>query len=169
VQHPLSIPSEVTRGPTRRRRARQTAAGWSLVLAAVLFGGVVAADLPQSLAHRGVAPQALQQVVHQQLQALSHQNAGAAFALADADLRTQFGTAEAFLETVREEYPMLMHPASLLFLKPSTDGSVAMQKVRLTDEEGASWSLTYVLNRQQDNQWKISGCIVTPEGRQVLT
>jgi len=170
VQHLPSPLAEPSHGHTRRRRARNTAAGWSLVCAAVLFGGVVAADLPQSLAHHhSVAPQALQHVVQQQLQALSHQNAGAAFALADSDLRTQFGTAEAFLQTVREEYPMLMHPASLLFLKPSTDGTVAMQKVRLTDEEGASWSLTYVLNRQQDNQWKISGCIVTPEGRQVLT
>nr|WP_236600104.1 DUF4864 domain-containing protein [Ramlibacter alkalitolerans] len=111
----------------------------------------------------------MQQVVQQQLQALSHQNAGEAFALADTDLRTQFGTPEAFLETVRDQYPMLMHPASLLFLKPETDGSIAMQKVRLTDDEGSSWSLTYLLNRQHDNQWRISGCVVTPEGRQVLT
>jgi hypothetical protein len=41
--------------------------------------------------------------------------------------------------------------------------------VRLTDDQGSSWSLTYLLNRTQDDQWKISGCVVTPEGRQVLT
>jgi hypothetical protein len=169
VQYPLSLPPEPSPRPSRRRRARNIAAGWSLVFAAVLLGAGFAADLPQALSAHSVPPQALQQVVQQQLQALAHENAGAAFALADKDLRTQFGTAEAFLDTVREQYPMLMHPASVLFLKPETDGSIAMQKVRLTDDEGASWSLTYLLNRTQDDQWKISGCVVTPQGRQVMT
>jgi hypothetical protein len=57
----------------------------------------------------------------------------------------------------------------VLFLKPETDGTIAMQKVRMSDEDGASWTLTYLLNRQQDNQWRISGCLVTPQGRQVMT
>lgn len=155
--------------PRRHRRVRNVVAAWSLGFAALVLGGGFAANLPQALTHASVAPQALQQVVQRQLQALEHQNAGEAFALADTDLRTQFGTPEAFLETVREQYPMLMHPASVLFLKPATDGSIAMQKVRLTDHDGSAWSLTYVLNRQKDNQWRISGCVVTPEGRQVLT
>lgn len=156
--------------PSRRhRRARNAAAGWSLAFAAVLLGAGFAADLPQALTQASVSPQVLQQVVQRQLQALERQNAGEAFALADTDLRTQFGTPEAFLETVREQYPMLMHPASVLFLKPETDGSIAMQKVRLTDQEGSAWSLTYLLNRQKDNEWKISGCVVTPEGRQIVT
>jgi hypothetical protein len=153
----------------RRRRGRNAAVGWSLVFAAVLLGGGFAADLPKTAIEHTVQPQVLQQVVSKQLQALAHEDAGSAFALADPDLRTQFGSADAFLATVREQYPMLMHPARILFLKPETDGTIAMQKVRLTDQEGSSWSLTYLLNRQQDNQWKISGCVVTPEGKQVLT
>jgi hypothetical protein len=166
VQYPVSLPA---RAVPLRRRSPKAAFAWSLAFAAVLFGGVFAAGLPQGMPHPGVAPQVLQQVVQQQLQALAHENAGAAFALADTDLRSQFGTPEAFLDTVREQYPMLMHPASVLFLKPQTDGSIAMQKVRLTDEEGSSWSLTYLLNRQEGNQWKIAGCVVTPEGKRVLT
>ena len=170
MQYPVQYPAPLPPQPPRaRRRARNVAVGWSLAFAAVLLGGVFAADLPQSLAQHSTAPQALQQVVQNQLNALAHEDAGQAFALADTSLRTQFGTAEAFLDTVREQYPMLMHPASVLFLKPETDGSIAMQKVRLTDDEGSSWSLTYLLNRQKDNQWKISGCVVTPEGKQVLT
>jgi len=169
VQYPPTLLPPPSVSQRRRRRARNALAGWSLLFAAVLLGGGFAADLPQALGQRSVPPQALQQVVQKQLQALSHENAGEAFALADTDLRTQFGTAEAFLATVREQYPMLMHASNLLFLKPQTDGSIAMQKVRLTDDEGSSWSLTYLLNRQQDDQWKISGCVVTPEGKQVLT
>ncbi|HET8745376.1 MAG TPA: DUF4864 domain-containing protein [Ramlibacter sp.] len=164
MQYPLpAVP------PQPPRRPRKAGVGWSLAFAALLFAGVFAAGVPQGVAQRNAASQALQQVVQQQLQALAHENAGEAFALADTDLRTQFGTAEAFLDTVRTDYPMLMHPASVLFLKPETDGTIAMQKVRLTDEQGESWSLTYLLNRERGEQWKIAGCIVTPQGRQVLT
>ena len=110
----------------------------------------------------------VQQVVQQQLQALASQDAMQAFALADTDLRTQFGSADAFLATVRSQYPMLMHPSSVLFYKPRTNGAIALQKVRMSDDEGSAWTLTYLLNRQQDNQWRISGCVVTPEGRQLI-
>jgi hypothetical protein len=135
----------------------------------MLMGAVYTSDPLQATPSRATARQVVQQVVQQQLQALAAQDAMQAFALADNDLRTQFGTADAFLATVRDQYPMLMHPASVLFLKPETDGRIAMQKVRMSDEDGASWTLTYLLNRQQDNQWRISGCLVTPQGRQVMT
>jgi len=170
VQYPPTVSYAVSPWQQRRRRARNLAAGWALMFGAVLLGAGFAASLPQgAVAARSVPPQALQQVVEKQLQALKREDASQAFALADQELRSQFGSADAFLDTVREQYPMLMHPVSVLFLKPATDGAIAMQKVRLTDDQGSSWSLTYLLNRQQDNQWKISGCVVTPEGKQVLT
>jgi hypothetical protein len=154
---------------TARQGVRSPAAAWSLVFSAVLFTGLFMSEPPQAASPRASSPQVVQQVVQQQLQALATEDAGRAFALADPDLRTQFGNAETFLATVREQYPMLLKPASTLFLKPETDGSIAMQKVRITDVNGSSWSLTYLLNRQQDDQWRISGCVVTPEGRQILT
>jgi hypothetical protein len=165
--HPLAPLNDPANRQPRRPR-RHASAGWSLVLAALLLAGAFTAGLQHAFGESkaGAVPQ---QVVAQQLQALAHENAGAAFALADPVFRHQFGTPEAFLDTVREQYPMLMHPASLLFLKPETDGAIAMQKVRITDQEGTSWSLTYLLNRQRDNQWLISGCVVRPEGRQILT
>jgi hypothetical protein len=169
VQYPLA-PVDFAL-PRRRRSAwRSPATAWSLVFCAVLMGAVYASDPPQASRATPVAgTQVVQQVVREQLSALASQDAMHAFALADQDLRTQFGTAEAFLATVREQYPMLMHPTSVLFLKPETDGTIAMQRVRLSDDAGSSWTLTYLLNRQQDNQWRISGCVVTPEGPQILT
>jgi hypothetical protein len=154
---------------TRRHAWRSPAAAWPLLFSAMLMGAVYASDPPQAVPSRAAATQVVQQVVQQQLQAFAAQDAMQAFALADNDLRTQFGTADAFLATVRDQYPMLMHATSVLFLKPQTDGTIAMQKVRVSDEDGASWTLTYLLNRQQDNQWRISGCLVTAQGRQVTT
>ena len=141
--------------PSRQRRSwRSAASAWSLLVSAVLIGAVYASDPPQATPSRAAASQVVQQVVQQQLQALASQDAMQAFALADTDLRTQ--------------YPMLMHPSSVLFLKAQTNGTIALQKVRMSDDEGSSWTLTYLLNRQQDNQWRISGCVVTPEGRQLI-
>jgi hypothetical protein len=166
------LPRDFTLRPRHAHRARgtATAGAWSLLFAAILLGGVFTADLPEAAESEAIAPpQVVRQVVEQQLQALAADDAGRAFALADADLRGQFGTAESFLATVHEQYPMLVRPASVLFLKPETDGTIAMQKVRVTDDQGAAWSLTYLLNRQQDDQWRISGCVVTPEGPRILT
>mgnify|MGYP001627228016 CR=1 FL=1 len=164
-----SPPADSTPRGERRRGLRSPAAAWALVFSTVLFAGLFLSEPPQAAAPKAPSPQVVQQVVQQQLQALASQDAGRAFALAAPDLRTQFGDADAFLATVREQYPMLMKTASVLFLKPETDGTIAMQKVRITDVDGASWSLTYLLNRQQDDQWRISGCVVTPEGKQILT
>jgi hypothetical protein len=162
-------PSDFSLQPRQRRPRAGAALAWSLVFSAVLAGAVFASDPAQIRANTEASTQVVRQVVEQQLSALANQDAMQAFALADQDLRTQFGTADAFLATVREQYPMLMHPTSVLFLKPETDGTIALQKVRMSDDAGESWTLTYLLNRQHDNQWRISGCVVTPEGRQILT
>ena len=165
-------PSDFSLRPRQRRSRSNVALGWALVFSAVLAGGVVFANDPHhdlSATTAKAGNDVVRQVVEQQLHAFAAQDAMQAFALADQDLRTQFGSADAFLATVRQQYPMLMHPTSVLVLKPETDGTIALQKVRIADENGASYTLTYLLNRQQDNQWRISGCVVTAEGRQVLT
>jgi Domain of unknown function (DUF4864) len=161
--------SDFSLRPRRQLPRPGVALAWSLVFSAVLGGAVFASGPSGMAAAEAAHTRIVRQVVEQQMHAFASQDAMQAFALADQDLRTQFGTADAFLATVREQYPMLMHPSSVLFLKPETDGSIALQKVRLSDDDGASWTLTYLLNRQQDNQWRISGCVVTPEGRQILT
>lgn len=143
------------------------AMAWALTLALVLGGGVYAYG-------HGSAPQeqvdpAVRQVVESQLQAFAADDAGKAFALTDPALRTRFGgDAETFLATVRSQYPMVLRPASVQFLKPASDGVIALQKVRITDTEGSNWVLTYLLNRQQDHQWRIAGTIIEPEGAQVM-
>jgi hypothetical protein len=170
VQHQPTAQDFKFRAPARpARQGKLAAATWSLLFSAVLAGSIFASDLPQAAAPRSVTPQMVQHVVEQQLKALAHEDANQAFALADADLRTQFGNADDFMATVRAKYPMLMRQASVLFLKPETDGTIAMQKVRVTDTDGSAWSLTYLLNRQQDDQWRISGCVVTAEGPRILT
>jgi hypothetical protein len=142
-------------------RHRLTA--WSLLFASLLFGAVFFTSQPQAGDEDDV-----QQTVQSQLQALAAQDAGKAFDLTDPSLRTRFVSAQQFLDTVRDNYPMVLHPASVLYLKPESHGSTALQKVRITDERGSNWVLTWLLNRQGGGQWRISGCTVEPGGVQVI-
>jgi hypothetical protein len=63
---------------------------------------------------------------------------------------------------------MVLKPASVLFLRPETDGTIALQKVRVTDSEGFDWVVTYLLNRQSDRQWRISGTLVERDGVHIV-
>ena len=152
-------------GPFRRApqppRWHGAAAAWALLFAVILGSSALFARpaAPDPRDHSGV-----REVVQSQLQALASEDAGKAFALADPALRTKFGSAEAFYATVREQYPMVLRPVNVLFLKPETDGTTALQKVRVTDSEGFDWAVTYLLNRQSDQQWRISGTLVEREG-----
>ena len=141
------------------------AAAWALLFALIL--GTAAMFASAAPRHHEADP-GVREVVQSQLQALASEDAGKAFALADPALRTRFGSAEAFYATVREQYPMVVRPASVLFLKPESDGSIALQKVRLTDNDGFNWVVTYLLNRQTDHQWRISGTLVEREGVHVV-
>lgn len=159
----LHQPSPFSRPAPRWRHP--AAVAWALLFAVVVGGAVFAsASAPEARDDPDV-----RQVVQSQLQAFAAEDAGRAFALADPELRTRFGTAEAFFDTVRTQYPMVLKPAGVLFLKPASDGTVAMQKVRVTDEGGSNWMVTYLLHRQSDRHWKISGTLVEPDGLQVVT
>jgi hypothetical protein len=143
------------------------ATAWAMLCSLVIVAAAVLAT--------GAPPAAqddntVREVVQSQLQALAAQDAHKAFDLADPVLRTRFASPDEFLSNVREQYPMMLaQPASVLFLKPHSDGSTAMQKVRVTDAEGSNWVVTYLLNRQQDNQWRIRGCLVEAGGTHVET
>lgn len=141
---------------------RTPATFWSVLFAALLGGAVFFAEAPQAQDDSGV-----RLAVQSQLDALAHEDAAQAFALADPALRTRFVNAQEFLETVRTQYPMVLKPANVLFMKPESDGTLALQKVRITDVEGANWNVTYLLNRQSDSRWLITGCLVEPDGIQV--
>lgn len=147
----------------RPSRLRSPSTALALLCASVVLGAALSVELPSTRPD----PAGVREVVQQQLQALAAHDAGTAFALADPGLRTRFGNADEFLAMLRAQYPMVVHPSSVLFLKPQSDGAVALQKVRLTDADGSGWMVTYVLNREGE-RWLISACMVMPDTPQVM-
>lgn len=146
----------------RLRIATLLAGAWLAVLslwAAAQGAALSAADT------RGV-----QQVVQAQLDAFAADDAHKAFALADADIRSRFGDAQAFLAMVRAHYPMVHRPASVSFLKPESDGGLVVQRVRVADGDGGHWLVTYLLQKhKKERQWRISACIVVPDAPRLTT
>lgn len=103
---------------------------------------------------------AVQTVVQSQLAAFASGDANKAFSYAVPELRKTIGNASAFMEMVKNGYPVVYRPASVAFLKPEGSGDDAVQRVQMLDASGASWLAVYSLQRQKDKTWRISGCAV---------
>lgn len=142
---------------------------------AALLAGIGLAVMSLWAAAQGSALSAadtrsVQQVVRAQLDAFAADDAHKAFALADAEVRNRFGNAQDFLAMVRAHYPMVHRPASVSFLKPESDGGLAVQRVRVADGDGGHWLVTYLLQKpKQERQWRISACIVVPDAPRLTT
>jgi hypothetical protein len=101
---------------------------------------------------------AIHAVVQEQLEAFARDDAAHAFSLATPGIRARFGTAEAFLEMVRTDYPVVYRPRSVEFEAPVTIEGEVMQPVRMIDAQGAAWIALYPMERQADGKWRINGC-----------
>ena len=106
---------------------------------------------------------AVQLVVRAQLEAFANDNAALAFSFAAPSIKCMFGTPENFLEMVRTGYPVVYRPASVTFLKPTTDAGEIVQPVHMTDGQGGAWLAVYRVQRQKDKSWRITGCMLLPE------
>lgn len=103
---------------------------------------------------------AIRLVIVAQLNAFADDDADSAFATATPTVRAAIGEAARFLSMVRGAYPMVYRPAVVDFLKPEEESGEVMQLVQLRDDHDKSWLVTFVLERQPDGSWRISGCQV---------
>jgi hypothetical protein len=106
--------------------------------------------------------QTLRALIEAQMQAFAASDAARAFGYASPGIQAQFGTAEVFMRMVRENYPMVYRHAARAYFKPERDGGAVLQKLRLTDAQGAEWIASYRLQRQAGGSWRIDGCVVVP-------
>lgn len=138
------------------------------VLGVVAFGLVGPLALGSAQAAGVSARQAaqIQAVVQAQLKAFAADDAVRAFSYATPRIRKAFGNADTFLEMVRAAYPVVYRPASVSFFKTEKASGVWVQRVQMSDEQGALWQVTYVLELQRDGAWRINGCeVAASEGR----
>ena len=138
--------------PDTTRRAVCAIAG------AMLFAqSIRAAEAPVSAEDA----RALRQVIEAQLAAFRADDAEQAFSYASPSIRDQFGTPEHFMAMVRSGYPVVYRPATVAFMLPERMGGEVIQRVRMTDGNGAAWLAIYGMQRQGSRGWRINGCVVT--------
>jgi hypothetical protein len=103
---------------------------------------------------------AIRAVIEAQLAAFSVDDGEKAFSFASEGIRETFGTPENFMAMVKGSYPVVYHPASVSFLEPLKLDDDVVQAVQMADDADRLWLAVYRMQRQPDNSWRISGCIL---------
>jgi hypothetical protein len=130
-------------------------------IAALLLAPLLALAPLCATAQQAVVPEdarAVREVIEAQLDAFLHDDAPRAFALATPGIRKVFGTAENFIEMVRQSYAAVYRPKSVAFETPQLIDGQVLQPVRLSDGEGRGWIAVYPMQRQPDGSWRTNGC-----------
>jgi hypothetical protein len=104
---------------------------------------------------------AAQAVIRSQIEAISHDDAVAAYSFAAPAIQSMIADAGTFMAIVREHYvPIYRHKAFQFGETSVSDGKIA-QEVHIIDADGLPWEGLYMLDRQPDGSMKISGCVLT--------
>lgn len=109
---------------------------------------------------------AVRATVEAQLQALAAGDAVRAFSHASASIRRQFGDADAFIDMVRQGYPMVIRPAATAFFQAEWVEGAVLQVVQFRDAAGQRWLATYQLMKGADppgQPWRINGVVVVAD------
>jgi len=147
---------------THRRTA--TLARFRVQLVAFFFLGaasiVPAVALAQDESVAQADAQAIRAVIEAQLAAFAADDANTAFSFATAEIQKTFGSPENFMDMVRTSYPVVYHPAGVVFLEPVQIEAEVAQAVQMVDDSDRVWVALYRMQRQPDNSWRIGGCVL---------
>lgn len=101
---------------------------------------------------------AAQSMIRAQDEAISRDDAAAAYSYAAPVIKQAFTQPEIFMSMVRQGYAPLYRPKSFEFGRGQALDGGAAQLVYITDTDGVAWEALYTLERQQDGSLKITGC-----------
>jgi hypothetical protein len=146
-----------------RASARRHAMPWLMTVLCSL--GAVCPITPSTaadLAVRSADWKAIRTVIAQQRSALLAGDAGKAFGYASPGIKAQFGDAATFLAMVRAGYPALLTARYVEFLEGAVIDGTVIQPLRLIDPDNTVRVALYTMEKQQNGNWRISGCHIAP-------
>jgi hypothetical protein len=110
--------------------------------------------------------QAIQQVITRQLDAFQRDDEAEAFSYAAPSIQAQFKTPAEFMRMVRTGYEAVYRPRSARFLDAFVLSGQVMQPVEVVAPDTSVLVAFYLMERQADGTWRISGCVLgTAEGQ----
>lgn len=125
-----------------------------------LLGTMLALALPAQ-AQTQVSPAdqtAIREVIGGQVEAFRRDDGAAAFGYASPSIQGIFGTAETFMDMVRQGYRPVYRPQVFEFREIVTLQGMVTQKVHVIGPDGRPVTAFYPMTQQPDGSWRIEGC-----------
>lgn len=128
------------------------------LVAAVLMLAPFAVPAAQEI--DGKARSEIQSVIDRQIAAFKRDDAREAFGYAAPDLQAQFGSSEIFMSMVKTGYAPVYRPRLYQFRDLKVIDGAVTQQVYVVGPDGVPRLALYVMQRQPDGSWRISGCVL---------
>ncbi len=101
-----------------------------------------------------------QTIIERQLDAFSHDDVAAAYALAAPTIKQMFDDPDQFMAMVRDHYAPVYRHRSVQFGAFKESGDQASLEATLVDNDNVVWTALYSLSRNAHGNWLISGCVL---------
>ncbi len=98
-------------------------------------------------------------VIEDQIVAFLNDDVDSAYSLAAPGIKKTFPEPQRFIEMVKRRYAPVYRPGNYAFGRAlsETDGATIAQELLITGPKGKNWRAVYVLERQDDGQYRING------------
>lgn len=103
---------------------------------------------------------AVQEMIRDQIGAFQRDDAGSAWKHVAPGLKAKFGTADRFLEVVREGYRPVYRPEEYTFRELTRWDGEPAQWLDVTGPDGGTYRALYLLEKQADGTWRTAGCLL---------
>lgn len=132
-----------------------------------LLGTMLALALPAQAQVSPADQTAIREVIGGQIEAFRRDDGAAAFGYASPGIQGMFGTAETFMDMVRQGYRPVYRPQVFEFREIVTLQGMVTQKVHVIGPDGRPVTAFYPMTQQPDGSWRIEGCYLqAPEDHQ---
>ena len=102
-----------------------------------------------------------QDIIESQIKAFQNKNAELAYSFASPMIKLRFNNPQEFMSMVKSFYEPVYNPKQYYFINSKYfEGSIYHQ-LQIISQSNMSYLATYSLIKNE-NEWKISGCSVTP-------
>ena len=100
-------------------------------------------------------------IIKNQIQAFIDKDAEEAFSYASPVIKLRFGNPDNFMSMVKNYYEPVYNPKQYYFIDAKYFEGSVYHKLQIVSQSNLSYLATYSLVKN-DNEWKISGCSVSP-------
>ncbi len=105
---------------------------------------------------------AIRIVIQGQIEAFRSGDGDKAFSYASPGIKEQFETPAQFFDTVKTTYESVLVPRSMVFEDLKEVMGVITQPVLFLASDGDTVIASYIMEKEDNGDWKISGCYLAP-------